>query len=90
MSCTILFQAHALVSSQGVCSRAILTAAGPQLENTLKTYQVQQPGKIIATPGYLLACDHVIHTRCTNWNGVRGNGEAVSTVDNQEYYNSER
>ena len=32
----------------------------------------------------------MIHTCCTYWDGARGNGEAVRTVENQEYHNSDR
>ncbi|XP_078381956.1 protein mono-ADP-ribosyltransferase PARP15-like [Oculina patagonica] len=65
-------QAHTLVSPQGVCSKAIFSAAGP---NITKIYQAPQPGEITITPGYLLACSHVIHTCCSKWDG--GNGEAT-------------
>ena len=69
---SITFQAHTLVSPQGVCARAIFAAAGP---NIAKIYQAPTLGEITVTPGYLLACSHVIHTCCSKWDG--GNGEVV-------------
>lgn len=78
----ILFKAHSLVSPQGVCSKAIFSAAGPDIA---KTYQTPQPGEITITPGYLLPCSNVIHTCCSIWDG--GNGEAVSIVGHQKYLN---
>ncbi|KAJ7377463.1 positive regulation of interleukin-4-mediated signaling pathway [Desmophyllum pertusum] len=67
-----LEKAHTLVSPQGVCSKAIFNAAGPNIANY---FQAPQPGEITITPGYRLACSHVIHTCCPNWNG--GTGEAA-------------
>ena len=32
-------------------------------------------GEIYITPGYNLACNHVIHTNCSKWHG--GTGEQV-------------
>ena len=69
---TFTFQAHTLVSPQGVCSKAIFTAAGPDIA---KMFQVPPQGEILVTPGYQLACSHVIHTSCCKWDG--GNGEWV-------------
>ena len=77
------FQAHTLVSPQGVISKAIFSAAGPDIT---KIYQAPQPGEITKTPGFLLACSHVIHTNCSKWDG--GKGEAVSIVDDQDYLNT--
>ena len=77
------FQAHTLVSPQGVISKAIFSAAGPDIT---KIYQAPQPGEITKTPGFLLACSHVIHTNCSKWDG--GKGEAVSIVDDQDYSNT--
>ena len=70
-----VFEAHTLVSSQCVCSKAIFAAADPDI---VKILHFPQPGEIIVTPGYQLACSHVLHTCCSMWD--RGNGEVVSEL----------
>lgn len=68
-------QARILVSSQGACSQAIITAGGQAMRQNFASHP--GTGDITVTPGSgSLACNHVIHTNCCKWNG--GNGETVS------------
>ena len=61
-------QADILVSSQGACSQAIVNAGGPQCLVNPNT------ANITVTPGLYLACNHVIHSNCSHWNGGKGDG----------------
>ena len=66
-------QADILVSSQGACSQAIISAGGPEMKQALVPLNI---GDITVTRGFTLACSHVIHTNCSHWHG--GKGEQVS------------
>ena len=74
---SVLLQVDILVSSQDACSQAIITAGGEEMRRMLKPlHPFLNTGDIMVTPGFKLACDHVIHTKCSEWNG--GKGETVS------------
>ena len=66
-------QVDILVSSQGACSQAILTAGGAAMRKRVTTPNI---GQITVTPGFALPCSHVIHTNCSPWND--GISEVVS------------
>ena len=64
-------QAHILVSSRGACSQTIVNAGGPLMQQGLVN---PNTGNITVTPGFNLACNHVIHSNCCKWNGGKGDG----------------
>ncbi|XP_017345057.1 protein mono-ADP-ribosyltransferase PARP14 [Ictalurus punctatus] len=61
--------------SKGAVSKALLSAAGPQLQaetySHLKAFRTPSPnhGDIVATNGYNLNCLKVFHTVCPFWSG---------------------
>ncbi len=59
-----------MVSSQGACASAIKRSAGQGM-----LPQTPPAGEICVSAGFKLPCQHVIHTRCSEWNG--GDGEVV-------------
>lgn len=59
-----------MVSSQGACANAIMHGAGQGM-----LPQTPSAGEIRVSAGFKLQCQHVIHTRCSEWNG--GDGEVV-------------
>ena len=67
------FQAEILVCPQGACSQAIINAGGPLMKQCLVT---PDTGDVTVTPGFGLACSHVLHTNCCHW--YEGKGEKVS------------
>ena len=74
---SVLLQVDILVSSQGACSQAIITAGGEEMKQMLEgVFPRLNAGDIIGTPGFNLACDHVFHSKLSEWNG--GKGETVS------------
>ena len=70
---SVFLQAHILVSSQGACSEAIINAGGPAMQ---QNFVNPNTGDVTVTAGFALACNHVIHTNCSKWDG--GKGETVS------------
>ena len=74
---SLLLQAHILVSSQGACSQAIIKAGGQAMQENVVD---PTTGDVIVTAGFNLACNHVLHTHCSKWEG--GKGETVSVKQN--------
>ena len=50
----------------------MVNAGGQAMRQNLVT---PNAGDVAVTPGYNLACNHVIHTDCSKWHG--GTGEQV-------------
>ena len=59
-----------MVSSQGACANAVKRSAGPGM-----VAMAPPAGEIRVSKGFKLPCQHVIHTRCSEWKG--GVGEMV-------------
>lgn len=68
--------------SQGAVSKAILEAAGPSLQSTVRSEAGAaklQHGDVVITDGFKLACLKVFHTVCPFWDRG-GQAEEVSRV----------
>lgn len=70
--------------SKGAVSKALLSAAGPQLQaetySRLKAFRTPSPnhGDILATNGYNLNCLKVFHTVCPFWSGGHRSEDEVT------------
>jgi len=61
-----------VVSSQGACARVVKRFAGPGM-----LAMAPPAGEIRVSTGFKLPCQHVIHTRCSEWNGGAGEGVSI-------------
>uniref|UniRef100_A0A3P9H6F6 Poly [ADP-ribose] polymerase n=1 Tax=Oryzias latipes TaxID=8090 RepID=A0A3P9H6F6_ORYLA len=74
--------AHDLDLTQGVVSKAILEAAGPELQRAVLSESGLSSGRVVVTDGFNLRCQKVFHVACPAWDGGRGNTmkELVSII----------
>ncbi|KAK3549858.1 hypothetical protein QTP86_015477 [Hemibagrus guttatus] len=72
--------------SKGVVSKAILNAAGPQLQAEIYSLGISRLkyGDIVDTKGYTLKCQMVFHTTCPFWNGGNSSEDEIlqGIIDN--------
>lgn len=61
-----------MVSSQGACANAVIRSAGPGMLPIAPS-----AGQIRVSTGFKLPCQHVIHTRCSEWKGGVGEGVRI-------------
>uniref|UniRef100_H2MSK5 Poly [ADP-ribose] polymerase n=1 Tax=Oryzias latipes TaxID=8090 RepID=H2MSK5_ORYLA len=68
--------------TQGVVSKAILEAAGPELQRAVLSESGLSSGRVVVTDGFNLRCQKVFHVACPAWDGGRGNTmkELVSII----------
>ncbi|KAJ7351802.1 hypothetical protein OS493_035527 [Desmophyllum pertusum] len=77
-------QVHTVVCPEGECSGAIQKSS-PAMSQYLGGLQV---GDISFLVGVNLPCQYVIHTRCSNWNGGRGE-ETLRKIVRESLYKVE-
>ncbi|XP_018592984.2 protein mono-ADP-ribosyltransferase PARP14-like [Scleropages formosus] len=66
--------------SDGGLSKAILQAAGPELQDFVQKQRVNTPaedGDVVVTDGCQLKCDTVFHTVCPQWDNGTGQSEKI-------------
>ncbi|KAF5893659.1 poly [ADP-ribose] polymerase 14-like isoform X1, partial [Clarias magur] len=68
--------------SSGAVSKALLNAAGPQLQTEARSHLRAigtrlNPGDIVVTKGYNLKCQKVFHTACPFWSGGQTSEEKI-------------
>ena len=61
-----------MVISQGACADAVKHFAGPGM-----LAKAPPAGEIRVSTGFNLPCQHVIHTRCSEWKGGVGEGVRI-------------
>lgn len=66
--------------SKGAVSKAIINAAGPQLQAEIYSHGISRLkyGDIVDTKGYNLKCQMVFHTVCPFWNGGNSSEDEVT------------
>lgn len=61
-----------MVSPQGACANAVKRSAGPGMPD-----MAPPAGEIRVSTGSKMPCQHVIHTRCSEWEGGLGEGVRI-------------